>query len=182
MKRKTCKVVLTALSAILIMTPVYAELYKGVDADGNVVYSDKPFENAESITPPELSVMDAPKMDQPAEQTQATEKEEKGETTYTRLRITSPDSNETIWNQDRLNVKMRSTPKLAVDEGHTASLFMDGRPLIKNSGSTNFVVGRPDRGPHTFQGVIRSKDGKILVRSQKVQVFIKQHSIQKKAR
>ena len=76
-------------SFLLVSYNTSAQLYKGVDADGNVVYSDKPFEDAESFTPPGLSIMDAPRVEK--EETAAEEPEEdKPETTYSRFSISSP--------------------------------------------------------------------------------------------
>lgn len=167
---------------LAVLLPAQAQLYKGVDAEGNVVYSDKPFENAESITPPSLSVMDAPRVEKPAAADTTEEEEEKPETEYTQFRIMSPSDGDTIWNEPNLRINMRLVPDLAIAEGHSIWLLMDGRPYIKNSGSPLVVVGRPERGPHTFQGVVRTDDGRTLKQTRPVQVFIKHGSVQKRAR
>ena len=52
MKNTILKSLLTAL--LLFTFTSHAGLYKGLDEDGNVVYSDTPFDNAEKITPPQI--------------------------------------------------------------------------------------------------------------------------------
>ena len=43
-------------------TVVHAGLYKGLDADGNVAYSDEPFNDAKEMTPPTITVLDPVKV------------------------------------------------------------------------------------------------------------------------
>jgi len=45
------------LSVTLFAFTASAQLYKGLDEDGHVVYSDQPFENSEKFTPASLSVI-----------------------------------------------------------------------------------------------------------------------------
>jgi len=116
-----------------------AGLYKGLDAEGNVLYSDKPFENAEILTPPPLSVIDAPKIKPKpiAEKEAAVE----NETKYTRFSISSPKHDQTIWNESQLVVTTQISPALNTALGHTTWLIMDGKVLVKKSQSTSLLIG-----------------------------------------
>ena len=172
-----------ALSISLVLPgDAHAQLYKGTDAEGNVVYSDTPFQDSESFTPPPLSVMDAPKIEKPQPASQAPEEEEKPETSYSRFAILSPSSGETIWNNPDLAIKMIIEPALATKEGHRIWLLMDGRPVVRHSGSPIVQIGQTYRGTHTFEGQVRNQKGEILKRTPPTQVFIKQTSIRKQAR
>ncbi len=149
----------------------HAGLYKGLDAGGNVVYSDKPFENAEIMTPPPISVVDAPKI-KPKPIAEKEETDEK-ETRYTRFNISSPKNDQTIWNESQLMVTTKVNPALNTALGHTTWLIMDGKALVKKSQSMSLLIGRADRGTHTLQAQIRDKKGKILKRTKSITVHIK---------
>jgi hypothetical protein len=46
------------ITAVLYSSAISAGLYKGLDEEGNVIYSDKPFKNSEQFTPPAITVVD----------------------------------------------------------------------------------------------------------------------------
>ena len=161
------------LSTTLVTFIAHAGLYKGLDDEGNVVYSDKPFTNAEEFTPPSLSIVDAPK----GERKKAiVETEETAEFKYTDFDIGSPTNNQTIWDNPNLTVVLALKPKLNLDAGHTAWLLVDGNPIVKNSQSTTMQIGQTDRGAHQLQAQIRDSEGKIVVLSRTILVHIK-HSV-----
>jgi len=169
MKSTIINSVLTVL--LVLGFSSHAGLYKGLDAKGNVVYSDKPFDNAEIMTPPPISVVDALKI-KPKPVAEKEDTEEK-ETKYTRFSISSPKNDQTIWNESQLVVTTKLTPALNTTLGHTTWLIMDGKALIKKSQSTSLLIGRADRGTHTIQVQIRDKKGKILKRTKSITVYIK---------
>lgn len=156
--------------ALLFAFAVNAGFYKGLDEEGNVVYSDKPFANSEQITPPAITVMDAPKI-QPKEEPVAEEKP--AEFKYTQFDIVAPTNDQVIWNEPDLIVKLRLTPDLNVAENHSIWLLMDGQTLVKNSQNLSLPIGRSDRGAHQLQAQVRNKEGKIIVRTRPIVVHIK---------
>ena len=165
----------TIFKSFLVPFLVYAVaanagLYKGLDDEGNVVYSDKPFDNAQKFTPPSLTIMDAPKAEAKKE---ALEEEKPAEFKYTDFDIVSPKDNQTIWNEPDLGVSVQLKPALNTAEGHNIWLLMDGKPLVKNSQSMLLPIGRADRGAHQLQAQVRDKTGKIVVRTRTIIVHIK---------
>jgi len=174
----------TLLKSLLIPALLYAftasaGLYKGLDEEGNTIYSDKPFKNSEQFTPPAITVVDAPKV-QPKKEEVVEEKT--AETKYTKFSITAPKNNQTIWNVPDLTVSLQLTPALDTAAGHTTWLLMDGKPLVKKSQSLLMQIGRADRGQHTLQAQVRNKKGKIIKRTKVVTVHIKNTVVQRKAR
>ncbi len=162
----------SALTALLFLGfSSHAGLYKGLDVEGNVVYSDQPFDNAEIMIPPPISVVDAPKI-KPKPVIEEEEVDEK-ETKYTRFSISSPKNDQTIWNESQLVVTTKMTPALNTALGHTTWLIMNGKALVKKSQSTSLLIGRADRGTHSIQVQIRDKKGKILKRTKSIKVHIK---------
>ena len=167
------------IPALLYSFTVSAGLYKGLDEDGNVTYSDKPFENSQKFTPPAITVIDAPKI---APKKEAPVEEESTETTYTKFSIVAPKNNQTIWNTPDLSVALQLTPALDTAAGHTTWLLMDGKPLVKKSRSLLLQIGRADRGEHKLQAQVRNEKGKIIKRTKTITVHIKNSVVQRRAR
>ncbi len=136
------------LTALMFSISADAGLYKGLDEEGNVVYSDTPFDNAWEITPPPLTVTKPFKVP-PKEMVKDADEETAGpETQYTKFNIVSPTDNETIRNVPNITINMQITPKLDIIKGDNIWLYFDGKPLIKNSQSLSIPIGRADRGSH----------------------------------
>lgn len=164
----------TLLNSLLILTLIgscsaNAALYKGLDSEGNVVYSDKPFDDAEKFTPPPISVMDARKVD--SEKEAATE-EKPAEFKYTSFDIISPANNQTIRNDPDVTVSLKLKPGLNTEENHNIWMLVDGKPVVKNTQSLTVQLGRLDRGAHQLQAQIRNNEGAIIVRTRPTVVFI----------
>ena len=161
------------MSALVYMTVADAQLYKGVDADGKVVYSDKPFAAAEEYTPPPISVMDAAKVKVDEKKT---EEKKPAEFKYISFDIVSPVNNQTIRNEPDVAVSLRIKPGLNTDENHRIWMMVNGKPVMKNTESLSFKVGRLDRGANELQAQIRDKSGKIVARTRTTVVFVHQTS------
>jgi len=162
------------MAALVAANIADAALYKGVDSEGNVVYSDSPFDDAEKFTPPPISVMKARKVEPEKE---VVEEEKPVEFKYTRFDIVSPKNNQTIWNEPELMVSMKLTPALNSEQGHKIWLLMDGKPVMKNSQSMSLQMGQVERGAHELQGQVRDKEGKIVMRTRPVVMFIQHTSV-----
>ena len=168
------------LSATCFSFTADAELYKGLDAEGEVVYSDKPFTNSKKFTPPPLSVVASPKV--APQKTPTAEAEESAEFKYTDFDITSPTSNQTIWDEPNVTVSLALKPDLNTVAGHSVWILMDDKAIIKNSQETNIPIGRLDRGSHQLQAQIRDQQGKMVIRSRAVVVHIKHTAIRRQVR
>jgi len=153
MKKIYDKVLITLIAVYSFSA--FAGLYKGLDKDGSVSYSDTPFENAEKMTPPPITIIDAPKKaPEVIVETEEVESDEKPETTYSKFKISAPTNG----------------------QGHTIWLLMDGKALVKKSRTMLMQIGRADRGEHKLQTQVRNKQGKIIKRSKPITVHIK-HSV-----
>ena len=159
--------------AVIFSHAASAGLYKGLDAEGNVVYSDTPFEAAEKFTPPPLSVMDKPKL---ATENTAGAEEEPAEFKYLSFDIVSPANKETIRNEPDVTVTLNLKPGLNSEAGHSIWMLVDGKPVIKKSQDSTLSLGRLDRGAHKLQAQVRDQAGKIVVRTRESVVFIHQTS------
>lgn len=169
----------TLLISLLLPVFVFANivdaaLYKGIDSEGNVVYSDMPFADSEKFTPAPITVIDARKVE--AEK-KVVEEQKPVEFKYRKFDIVTPGNNQTIWNEPELVVSMKLVPALNSEQGHKVWLLLDGKPVIKNSENMSLKIGRLDRGAHQLQGQVRDDKGKVIVRTREVVVFIQQTSV-----
>jgi len=161
------------LYLILLLIPfsLQAELYKGVDEDGNVTFSDKETPNAEKIPMPTPNVIKMPKPG-PAEKTTEGDKGD-----YKYFAIKQPKTNATIRASDgSVPVSLSLTPKLDIASGHKISILVDGKTVIK--GATTLAVQLPniDRGKHTISAAVKDKSNKTLISSNRVTFHLKRQS------
>ena len=160
---------IVAISLLIYVSAINAGLYRGVDSEGKVVYSDMPFEDAEKYTPPPISVMDAPK----AAAKQADVKEEApADFKYTKFDIESPGNEQTIRNDPDVKISLDLVPGLNTEAGHSIWLLMDGNVLVKNSAEASFYIGRIERGAHKLQAQVRDASGKVVARTRTNVVYI----------
>lgn len=165
------------LLVLIVSSAVYAVLYKGVDSEGNVFYSDTPFEEAEKFTPPPISVMDRSEVrgDGKAAE-EGAEAKKPAVFKYTDFDIVSPKNNATIRNEPAVTVTLQLKPGLNTEEEHSIWLLLDGKPVIKNSQGLTLQLGRLDRGAHKLQAQVRDKAGKIKVRTRTTIIYVHQTS------
>ncbi len=183
------KIIFTCLLLLYSFT-LQAALYKGVDKEGNVTYSDKPFVNAKEITLPPITVVNEPEMPpaaiknaptaaEKAEDKKVKDEKDKAarETKYIYLQISSPKNKQTIWNGTRLNVKLASKPALNAKNGDYFQLLIDGKAVVRRSPNATIQLGYIDRGEHKLQAMIRNKHGRIVKRSKVIIIYIQRTSI-----
>ena len=175
------KHILTSLLKLLLIvfastTVVHAGLYKGLDADGNVAYSDEPFNNAKEMTPPTITVLDPVKV---TPKKIITEKPQDKKFNYKKFSISSPTNQQTIWNNPALDVSLSLKPALNMAAGHKIWLFMDGKPIVKNSSSLTLTINQADRGEHQLQAHIRNKAGKVIKQTKAITIHIKRTIIKR---
>ena len=171
------KKLLPLLLVILLPLNIQAGLYKGLDEDGSVVYSDKPFAGSQKHKLAPISVVDAPKVIEKTvadDESEEDEGEEKPQVNYTRFRIVAPSHQQVIWNNDSLSVALVLEPSLNTAGGDYLSLLMDGKTVVKKTLSQLIQLPRAERGEHRLQALLRNRKGKVVKRSQTVTVHIKQ--------
>ena len=167
-----------ALLGLLLTAQAVAQgepIYRYVDEDGVVHYTDKPpSQNAQpadlpplrTYTPAELEAVER-QLDE-NDGSNSSEKVEK----YRELRIVTPSPEETIRGAERIvPVAVTSDPSLVA--GHRVQFFLDGEAQAPPALSTSTVFSGVERGTHTVSAAIVDEQGKALIRAQPVQVFVK---------
>lgn len=172
---KTSQFVLIAL-LLLFLTPAgQAGLYRWVDAQGQVHYSDMPRPGSEEITVRKTNVSQSfrttTSSDASALQTAG---DEAARFRYTEVVVTTPTAEETLINiGGRVNVNLAIDPEL--QKGHGIVLYLDGRPLFQEpQARTSFVIENVFRGTHTVRAAVHSASGKVLYNTEAVTFYVRQ--------
>jgi len=157
---------ITGLIILSLPFASVAQMYKSVGPDGTVTYSDQAQKNEKPLTLSPISTIHTDKKNTAsssiAEKEPLKEKDQKPEVRYSTFKITSPTNNSTIReNSGSVSVRLEITPKLSVNLGHTVSINLDGKLLIKGQ-SIQTTLNNLDRGTHTVLAHIHNKQGKII--------------------
>lgn len=168
-----------ALLLTFSMNAAATELWRWVDEDGVVHYSDRPHPGAErielqkvqSFTPPPMAAREA----QPED---GVPSQDEGGPPYTGLRVVSPAEGETLWNiGTELSVELALQPALRT--GHTLRVHLDGDRIVElPRGQTRITVNEVYRGEHRLRASVVDDQGRELVSSDPVVFFVQQASIQ----
>ena len=155
-----------------------AEVYRWVDTDGQVHFSDRPSPGAErvaiDVTPPGSTTVagasssgSAPIAGQNAS----------AATAYESLTIQSPEQEQTLWNiGGQLDVAV--APQPALQPGHRLQLVLDGQAVAElEPGTTRTRLSDVYRGQHTLLAKIQDASGATLIQSPPVTFYVQQRSV-----
>jgi len=162
-----CAAVLLALcTAASLATP----LYRWVDANGVVHYSDTPQAGAERI---EIATIRPPSAPKPVEDYRASPTARpKAGVLYTRLEVTSPSDGSTFSNIHTLALHAELEP--ALSPGHTLYFTLDGQQQPASGLATNVEI---HRGEHTVTAVVVDETEQTIIASAPVTFSVHQASI-----
>ena len=164
------------LYLILLLVPfsLQAELYKSVDEEGNVTFSDKETPNSEEIP---MRMPTAIPMPKPEPKVEATEKTPT-ETSYTEFQIIQPVNDATVRdNTGNVSVSLTLTPPLDLAAGHKISVSVDGKPVSKGGTSLSVQLPNIDRGRHTIKASVLNKKGKTIKTSNSITIHLKRQGL-----
>lgn len=184
------KGMIRALFCVMVLAAPLAafsagEIYKVVDKDGNVTFTDqKPAAGAEPMDLPPLSVVetDAPPV-AVSNATAGAEAEAAEEDKplsarelrrlYRDFRIIQPQNEETFWGTaNTVVVSWGSTEPVA--EGMKVRLYVNGEARdVPPAGSVSLTL---NRGEHTIYAELRDAGNRRITTTDTVTFFVKQHS------
>ena len=174
---------LILLTLIALPLAAAAEIYKYVDQDGVVRYTDKP------------PSKDARPMDLPPPQTYTSgdgyrrEDMDSGEDvpesilttaplSYGGIELTSPTDDQVFNNADpQILASVQVQPEL--QPGHRVVFLVDGLPFPAPAGQTSIQLGGLDRGSHALQAAVMDERDAIQVQSASITFHLHQPSIQR---
>jgi uncharacterized protein DUF4124 len=166
---------LFTLMSLVCSLALAATVYKWVDENGIVHYSDQPHPNAQKIGV------------QPAQTYKAGEipaapggppapPAAPPPPPYRGCAIAQPTDDQTFTSVDSLSIVVRTDP--ALEPGDQIFLTLDGQPL--NGGvatGSQFTLTPVDRGTHTLRAVVRDSDGAVRCQTPGVTYNVQQPSL-----
>ncbi|OOZ40102.1 hypothetical protein BOW53_09105 [Solemya pervernicosa gill symbiont] len=155
-----------------------AEIYKYVDEQGNLIYSDRAPQGVEQLELPDIQLYSHPPLPEASKQADVEGESDGIETNYSQIRITSPGSEETVRdNSGNLSVAVSLEPALNLEAGDTLTLLMDGAVVSEGQTSSSIQLSGIDRGAHTLTASVVSKSGATRISSSSVRFYLMRASI-----
>jgi Domain of unknown function (DUF4124) len=173
---RTLLFTLMSLASSLVLA---ATVYKWVDENGTVHYSDQPHANAQKVQVEAAQTYPANASAAAVSNAAAAtggHPNESADTAYRGCAIVSPQDGTELANVDALNVSVRTDP--VVHQGDQIFILMDGTAVNGgNPTGTQFSISPVDRGSHTLQAVVRDASGNLMCQTPGITVDIHQNSI-----
>lgn len=142
-----------------------ATMYRWVDAQGVVHYSDQPQPGAQKVQVQEAQTYKAPPIPKIASPSSAAPNSEEAQARYAyQCSITAPTAEQSFFNPETVDISISVTP--SPGRGDRLQVTLDGNALpLSGNGAT---LQAPERGAHTITASVQSSDGKTMCRAQPV--------------
>ena len=148
---------LLAAAVILLASPVAAEVYRNVDAEGNVTFSDEPSEGSEAVQVKPVTTVTLPKPQNVRETEKLREEVKREGSVYESVTFAYPENNQAFHSgSGDIQFEVRSTPGLQT--GHKYEVTLDGQP-VGQSASGSVTVRNVFRGTHNARVHIVDENG-----------------------
>lgn len=145
-------------------------VYKKVNKDGTVVYSDKPFPGAKKVNLPPINTRKTQPLPTPIVTEKVPEKE------VATITILSPTNGDSIRsNAGELTVTVGTTH--AADNRYKIQLLINDKPYGVPVQTTTFTLKELDRGIIKIKAQLQGRRGKVLATSSETVVYMHKASI-----
>ena len=178
--------VLVALSLVLMASPLMAQVYKVVDKDGNVTFTDQPpGDGSKPIKLAPINVIEAPEYEKAPEPTDEEDAAKEPSLSYLRriyrdFAIISPEQEESVWKPDGPIVVAWSV-RTALQPGMQVTLFLDGN-RHSTTAQPMIPLGGLDRGEHNVKAELRDSKNRIVATTEAVTFFVRQPGLYNRPR
>jgi len=154
------------------------QVFRSVDAQGNVVFTDTPGANAKPVdiqAPSTVQAMPpAPRAETPA----AAPNDPQVFAGYQAMVITQPENGAGLNNGGGdVDVSVSLVPPLRTDLGHGLTIALDGKPVLQNSARMNVALADVDRGEHTLEAFVVNASGQVVFQSAPVRFSLQRTSL-----
>ncbi|MFL1405791.1 DUF4124 domain-containing protein [Marinobacter sp. M1N3S26] len=167
---------IAAATSALIALPVQAEIYRQVDADGNVTFTDEPDGNAERVNVKPATTITMPKPKTVEEQLEEEDEGIGDQDAYESVSFTSPADDE-AFHSGSGDVEFRVTSDPGLRQGHKFEITLDGQPVGQtNSGSV--TVNNVFRGTHKAGVNVINQEGKRIYTGDQISFTVHRPSVQ----
>jgi hypothetical protein len=184
---KTVLSILLGLFLVVMATPLMAQVYKVVDKDGNVTFTDQPpGDGSKPVELAPISVIEAPKYEKkPAAEAEDGEGAEEMSLAQLRriygdLAIVSPQQEESVWRPDG-PIPVAWSVGNALQPGMQVTIYLDGK-MYTSTTQVMIPIAGLDRGEHTVKAELRDKRNRVVSASDSITFFVRQPGLYNRAR
>ena len=163
-----------AIGLLTAFTVQAAVIYRWVDADGVVHYSDQASPGAEKIVTATSSSSGAPGARNTAAPTAQAPQRSGGGLNYAEFSITSPAPEQTFFGDDVVAVHLTLNPSLRPNQSITWHL--NGKQLDSPADAVSFALPHLDRGTYALAATITDQQTSESQTSNSVTFFVRQPS------
>lgn len=153
-----------------------AQLYKRVDEQGRVTYTDKPDKVTEEEFVPPSTVQDVqmPKSKATPRPKPATSPPPaENPARYTKLSIVTPGHDRVVRNaQGEVEISIELNPPLRTGHGHRLFIYLNG-DLVDKTSSHQYTIKNLDRGSYELFVTVKDGNGQPLISSDKITFHLK---------
>lgn len=161
---------LALILVIFFSTNLAAEVYRSVDENGNVVFTDKPGPDSELIEIDDLQTIKPP-----PSRGSGYKPPKKAEAPYSAINILSPANDEAI-RSDAGNVTINIEVKPTLRPRDNVVLYMDGKEIELGKAMAKAFSGL-DRGTHQIRAAVKDPDGRIQHSSTSVSFHLLRNTV-----
>lgn len=148
-------------------------VYRWVDAQGVVHYSDQPHPNAQKLEIRGAQTFSSLPVSPASSEAAPDQSAPAPSAIYQSCTITQPGDQQSLMNVYQATAVVETSPALRA--GDSVRLFLDGRQISGSGTSFTFPVVR---GQHSVQAVIEDDNGTIICETSSVTFFVHQPSVQ----
>lgn len=167
------KTILRALPLALLMITMTASaaVYKYVDKNGEVHYTDKPVPGARRLDLPQIQTYSPGELPPPS--TVPEPGQGKAQAVYESVSLVRPQPKETFRSAERTVIlSVRTQPALRLQDRFM--FYLDGKPVLAEPTRSNTTVIKVmARGTHHASAAVIGPEGKSLARSAPVEFYMK---------
>ncbi|ESQ13758.1 MAG TPA: DUF4124 domain-containing protein [Chromatiaceae bacterium] len=145
-----------------------AEVYKSVDADGNVIYSDRLIENSVPVDIARDADSSSPQPDTPGDLTQGG-----FPGPYHAFEIANPQNNATVQNEQR-EIQLSLLLDPALQDNHRLNVEVNGVKIEGDLGKdTQMRLNGIPLGSHRIQVVVEDENGAVVAATPVINIHVR---------
>lgn len=173
--RMAVSVISICLVAGAVLPAMAASVYRHVDAEGNVVYSDEPGAGTRVDLKP-ITVVDPTEVEPRVDSRQPVTPEVPA-VEYERFVITRPENQQTLPTGQAGNVQVRLAIEPALQRSDRVQLRVDGKISQSPMHTSVFVLSQLPRGEHQLQADLVDAQGQVRLSTPPVTLYVQRASI-----
>jgi hypothetical protein len=178
---KTLFLILFTFLLAIMVTPLMAQVYKVVDKDGNVTFTDQPpADGSKPIELAPISVIEAPTYETAPKTTQDDDAEKEPSLAdlrrmYRDFAIVTPQQEESVWKPEG-PIPVSWYARNALRQGMEVTLFLDGK-VHTTTTQPIIALNGLDRGEHTVKAELRDAKNRNVATAETVTFFVRQPNL-----